>query len=182
MLLQSKESLLLIVDIQEKLLPSILNREQLVKNSCWLISLAKELSIPTVVSEQYPKGLGPTVSAIKELTADSIYLEKTLFSVCADDNCFQQIESFQRKQLVIVGMETAVCVQQTALEFRQKGFDIFVVADCVSGRFTLDHDLAISRMHQAGIHIVTKEMVLFEWLRDAKHEKFKQISQKYLKG
>ncbi len=182
MLLQSQESLLLVVDIQEKLLPSIVNGKQLVANTCWLIELAKELNIPYVVSEQYPKGLGPTVTDIKEATDTSIYLEKTCFSVCADNSCYQSIAKSGRKQLILVGIETPICVMQSAIEFKQKGFDVFVVADCVSGRHLFDHEAALERMRQVGIVIISKEMVLFEWLRDAKHEKFKAISQKFLKG
>lgn len=182
MLLQSQESLLLVVDIQEKLLPSIINNNELVENTCWLVTLAKKLDVPCVVSEQYPKGLGPTVSAIKKAAEGSTYLQKTLFSVCADSGCYEKIATLGRKQLVIVGIETPICVMQSALDFKQKGFDVFVVADTVSGRHQADHDLAIERMNQSGIVMVSKEMVLFEWLRDAKHEKFKEVSQNFLKG
>ncbi len=182
MLIQHDASCLLVIDIQEKLIPSIIDHQQIINNTCWLIKLAKKLNIQMIVSEQYPKGLGKTVDAIDILTSDCLYLEKTHFSVCSNESCFMSIAKQNKKQLILVGIETHVCVMQSAIELKQKGYDVFVVSDCVSARHIDSHHLALSRMRQNGIEIVSKEMVLFEWLRDAKHEQFKEISLNFLRG
>jgi len=180
-LLNAQQSALIVVDIQEKLINKIMHHEMVVQSSVWLMELAKTLDVPVVLSEQYPKGLGPSVPEIKAKSHD-VFVEKTAFSVAGDVDAAAKIKALDKKQLVLCGIETAVCVLQTALLFKEQGYDIFVVGDAVGSRHILDHEIALSRLCDAGVHVVTREMVLFEWLRDAAHPSFKAVSQQFLRG
>lgn len=180
MLLHQSKSALILVDMQEKLLPLVIEPEKLIKNCQWLLSLAAELDIPCLVSEQYPKGLGKTEQTLKALVTDYPHIEKVHFSCAADEGFQKQLDLLSRDQLILVGMETAICVQQTALELIGQGKDVFVVLDAVSGRHQYDSELAVARMRQKGVQIISKEMVFFEWLRYAGTQQFKSLSKKYL--
>ena len=181
MLLDREKSGLVLVDVQEKLTPLVLNAESLVERCQWLIRLANDLAVPVVVSEQYPKGLGHTVSPLRTLTTDYPCIEKVHFSCYRDEsfvNCWQTID---RKQVVLAGIETHVCVLQTAMDMNSSGLDVFVVVDAVSSRHEVDHKYGLKRMKQAGIHLVTAEMVFFEWVRRAGTPEFKALSLSYLR-
>ncbi len=181
MLLQKDQSCFLLIDVQEKLTPKVLDSEKLIANCRWLLQVAQRLNVPTLVSEQYPKGLGHTVSTLQELFDTKKVAEKVHFSCAADAGCLQEINKLQRVQIVIAGIETHVCVMQTAIELKNHGKQVFIVADAVSSRHQQDADLALQRMRDAGIKIITKEMVLFEWLRQAGTAEFKQMSQEFLR-
>jgi len=180
MLINSDHSCLLVVDIQEKLAPGIHQPEKLIENCLWLIKAAQLFDIPVMASEQYPRGVGPTVAPLRALIPENCIEEKLIFS-CADSaECLQMIEQQQRNQVVIVGMESHVCVLQTALRLNELGKEVFVVADAISSRDPLDIELAIARMSKAGIHIVSREMVAFEWLRGSGAPQFKTFSKEFL--
>ncbi len=180
MLLNRNQSCLLLVDVQEKLIPFIHDYENLIKNCAWILRLAQKLSVTTIVSEQYPKGLGHTISAFREVYENSPVYEKVTFSCASDPTLKQAVQQQNRSQLILIGIEAHVCVLQTAMEF-SKDFDVFVVADSVSSRDPYDKKIALKRMQHSGIHIVTKEMVLFEWLHQAGNELFKEVSKEFLK-
>lgn len=180
MLIQPSSSGLLVIDVQERLLPAVQRNELIEKNVCDLIAIAQRLNIPILYSEQYPKGLGSSSPAVlKALPETAIRLEKLAFS-CVKE-CAEQIRSAIPSQVVICGMETHVCVLQTALELKQLGFDLFVIADAVSSRSDENAQLGLERMRQSGVQIVSKEMVIFEWLEQAGSDAFREISKQYLR-
>jgi nicotinamidase-related amidase len=178
-LCSAAQSQLLIIDIQERLAAAMetKDREGVLNNTSILLQAATLLEIPAVKTEQYPKGLGPTEKGLLDhMPADSNSIEKMSFSCCANDEfCASALEE-ERKQFIIAGMETHVCVLQTAFELQQRGYQPFVVADAVCSRTGRNRRIALQRMRQAGITITSTESVLFEWLRDATHPQFRTIS------
>ena len=179
LLMNCHDSALLIVDIQEKLLPHIHQNERLLWNVGRLIKGASALNVSIFLSEQYPKGLGPTVNAIHDNLADQlddIRFEKTMFSCRECTGLTEQLLQKQVKNVVIVGMETHVCVLQTTLDLLSAGFEIYVCNDAVGSRFENDYWTALSRMEASGATLVTTEMALFEWCEQANRDEFKTIS------
>lgn len=180
MLLEREKSCLLLIDVQEKLTPLVHESEALVARCQWLINLANELSIHTLISEQYPRGLGGTVPELRSLLSNQQPYEKIDFS-CYQEPQFQvEIKAAKKKQVVLIGIETHVCVLQTAMDMHAAGFEVFVVVDAVSSRSTLDYKYALKRMKQAGIQLVTSEMVFFEWVGQAGTEEFRRLSKAFL--
>lgn len=175
-LLSRKESRLLIVDVQEKLVPKIVNLERMLANCRLLIQGAKILEVPVFATEQYPKGLGHTVGQLRELL--DAPPEKLRFS-CAEvlDWGTAAEQGDNRYQIVVAGMEAHVCVMQTVLDLLGSGFQVFVAADAISSRAELDWKIALDRMADGGATIVTTESVLFEWCEVSGTPEFKQISQ-----
>lgn len=180
MLMQKDQTALLIVDVQAKLTPFVLNSEHLVERCEWLMRLAKANEVPIILSEQYPKGLGHTVSQLKNIKPCAL-VSKEYFSCYRDMAFLKQWQLTDKKQLVIAGIETHVCVLQTALDFKlHADIEVFVVVDAVSARNELDHRYGLKRMKQAGINLVTSEMVFFEWVECAGTPEFKAMSQAYI--
>jgi nicotinamidase-related amidase len=180
MLLKRSDSILVLIDIQEKLVPAILNREQMISRCEWLLKLAKEMQVPILASEQYSKGLGTTVLPLNTYIDRSKCIEKVHFSCMQEPKYCNELKSHNKKQLILIGIEAHVCVMQTALEMKDSGYDVYVVVDAVSSRSELDLKYGLKRMKQDGIHLVTSEMVLFEWLRQAGTEEFKRVSKEFL--
>jgi nicotinamidase-related amidase len=178
-LCSADNSQLVIVDLQIRLLAALseADRGAMVKNTEILLQAAQTLDIPVMYTEQYPKGLGPTVPAILERMPPSVQaMEKTGFSCCAAEGFLKTLRLSGRKQVVLVGQEAHVCVLQTAMELMAEGFHAYVVEDGVYSRSTLRKQNALERMRNAGVVITNLESVLFEWLRDASHPKFKAVS------
>ncbi len=170
---------LLVVDIQERLARAMPESvlQQAVHNSSILLQAANLLQLPVLHTEQYPKGLGATLNGIAAHLPDACqHFEKTAFSCCATEGFNACLTSNGRSQVVITGMETHVCVLQTALDLQASGQQVFVVADAVCSRHHFNHLNALARMQAAGVSIVSTESILFEWLRDASHEHFKTLS------
>lgn len=181
MLLDAAQSCLLLIDVQEKFIPALQNAEETVKNCRWLIQVAQRLNVPVVASEQYPKGLGHTVAELRELFTDEQLMTKLHFSCTADPSCIAKINAIQRQQIVLIGIESHVCVLQTAIGLRQLGKEVFVVADAVTSRNLYDKKMALKRMRSEGVQIITKEMALFEWLHQSGTDLFKQMSKEFLR-
>lgn len=180
MFFSADTSHLLIVDMQERLVPVMDQPDAVVGGCIQLVRGANTLGIPVLVSQQYPAGIGATVDTIKnELSAESQVFDKISFSCLRDKNISQYVKravSEGRKQWVIAGIETHVCVLQTALDLKNDGHDVAVVVDAVSSRTQQSKNTALSRLAQAGIPAVTVEMILFEWLEKAGTAEFKAIS------
>ncbi len=176
MLLDRDDSVLLIVDIQERLLPVIAGGEAVVANAAILIRAARRLGIPLMLSEQYPQGLGRTVSDIAALCADTPVFEKISFSCAGCPALMEHLDASGKKSVVIAGTEAHVCVQQTVLDLLARGYRCHVVADAVSSRTVRNRRLAVARMRQSGADIVTAEMAVFEWLRRADDKAFRELS------
>ncbi|MCP4596764.1 hydrolase [Neptuniibacter sp.] len=181
MLIHPNKSCLLIVDIQDKLVPAVDEHETLVKNTRWLTEIALKLDVPVLTSEQYPQGLGHTIPEIAEVAPADGVMEKVHFSCMSEPACNEKINSLRPNQVVVVGMEAHVCVLQTAIQLKQQAREVYVVADCVSSRDPADKALALERMRQCGIYVVSKEMVAFEWMQKSGTEVFKDISKNYLR-
>ena len=181
MLIYPNSSCLLVIDIQDKLVPAIHESETLIKNTRWLAEVARLADVPILTSEQYPQGLGHTVAELKEILPEDGFMEKQYFSCMADSNCNEKINSLRPNQVIIVGMEAHVCVLQTAIQLKQQAREVYVVADCVSSRNPADKELALERMRSCGIHIVTREMVGFEWIQRSGTAEFKEFSMNYLR-
>ncbi len=182
LILEKDSSALLFVDVQEKLTPHVNHAEQLVSRCTWLMRLAQALEVPVLICEQYPSGLGQTVEPLRTLAAPYSPIEKVHFSCYRSDAFREQWRQLSKKQLVIAGIETHVCVLQTAIDMQsQSDHEIFVVVDAVSARSELDHKYGLKRMKQAGIQLVTSEMVFFEWVEQAGTKEFKTLSQAFLR-
>ncbi|RED50932.1 hydrolase [Aestuariispira insulae] len=179
MLMKAQTAQLIVVDLQERLLPAIHGGEQVIVCANKLISAAAELMIPVTVTEQYPKGLGGTVPSLTESlrASNATFLPKISFSGMADQQISNAIAGTpERRQLIVCGTETHVCVLQSAMDAQLAGYEVFVVADACSSRTQENKNLALERMRAAGITIVSTEMVLFEWLEQAGTSMFKEIS------
>lgn len=168
------QSALLVIDVQEKLLAKIPTKEALVKNIAFLIDGAKLLEVPVVATEQYPKGLGPTVAELAAKVGDRP--DKVGFSCCAIPSVTAGFRQQARAKIVLTGMETHVCVLNTALDLLAEGFQVYLAVDALACRYALDHDFALRRLEKAGAILTTCETVLFEWVGGSAHPKFKQIS------
>ncbi len=175
MLIRRADSLLLVVDIQQKLAPAIHDSERVTANSVRLLEGARLLDIPAFVSEQYVKGLGPSVDAIRAGAVDARFFEKTHFSCAAEPGVVDLLRAAKRPQLILTGTETHVCVLQTAFGLQAAGFEVYLVADAASSRTPENRSAAIERMRAGGIRIVTTEMVLFEWLHQAGTNEFRTL-------
>lgn len=173
MLLHAKSSVLLVVDIQARLLPAMAEPELVTANTAKLVAAAKRLAIPVVVSEQYPKGLGPTVES---LAGAGTVIAKMSFSCAADPGIAAHLESLGRRRIVLCGIESHVCVLQTALGLKAKGYEVAVVWDAVSSRKLADKELAAGRLRAGGVDLVGTEMAIFEWLGVAGTPEFKELS------
>jgi len=172
-------SLLLVIDIQSKLVAAMPENDadQMIDNSGRLIEAAETLDIPVLLTEQYPKGLGPTDHQLTEkLDQDTATFEKTGFSCLAADGFSEALEQSGRKQIIIIGLETHVCIIQTALELLNSSYQVHVVEDAVCSRKTEHKLFALQRMQQQGATITCHESVLFEWLKNSNHPAFKSIS------
>ncbi|HKJ94702.1 MAG TPA: hydrolase [Gammaproteobacteria bacterium] len=181
MLIAAEESMLLVVDVQEKLVPLIHDRETMLAGCRWLLGVAGEVGIPTLATEQYRKGLGSTVDTLAEFfPADRVH-DKTVFSCLGAPESRPAIEALGRRQVVVCGIEAHVCVLETSIELNAAGYDVFVVADAVGSRSPTDRHFALERMRALGIHVVTREMVAFEWMRRAGTDLFRRISRDYLR-
>ncbi|TVR80819.1 MAG: hydrolase [Rhodospirillales bacterium] len=175
MRMRADQSCLLVVDIQERLAPAVRDPQAVVANTERLLRGAACLSIPVLVSEQYPHGIGETVPALRSLLPAGAVVEKIHFSCLDDAGYATRLRSLQRRQAVVAGMEAHVCVLQTAEGLIEAGYDVFVVADAVSSRVPANHDRALQRLSTDGAHIVSTEMVLFEWLNKAGTPVFKEL-------
>lgn len=174
-------SCLVVVDVQERLAPAVDGGERVIENAGWLIKIAREVAVPLLVTEQYPKGLGHTVQALRSLLVDDEVMEKVHFSFMDSDPIRRQLASLGRRQIVVVGTEAHVCVLQSALGLLSEGYEVFVVADAVSSRRPADAEVALQRLRDEGVRVVTREMVAFEWMNRAGTETFRRISKKYIR-
>lgn len=172
---------LLVVDVQERLAPAIHEGERVIENAGWLIKVAREVDVPVRLTEQYPQGLGPTVPQVRAQVLDDELLEKVHFSCMESDNIRRQLARLGRRQIIMAGTEAHVCVLQSALALVAEGYEVFVVADAVSSRKPQDAELALARMRDAGVRIVTREMVAFEWLHRADTDLFRRVQQRYIR-
>lgn len=180
MLIRPADSLLLLIDLQERLAPAIRDIDVVLRHNLWLVEVAQRLAVPVAATVQYPVGLGPMVSALTERIPAQQVVEKIHFSAVAD-GCLEALPDFSCRQVVLTGTEAHVCVLQTALGLLALGKQVFVVAEAVGSRRAEDKALALARLRQEGCRIVSREMVAFEWLHKAGTDTFRQISREFLR-
>lgn len=165
---------LLVVDVQEKLLPLIPDRERLLLNLGFLLDAAELMGVMIQATEQYPKGLGSTVPELARRLPHRP--EKTAFSCCAIPEVPRRFQEAGRTQILLAGIEAHVCVQQTALDLLRLGFEVFIAADAVASRYAVDREFALRRLEQAGCVLTTTEAAAFEWAGRAGTDSFRVLS------
>lgn len=172
----TKNTVLLLIDFQEKLFPAMHEKDKLLKNVLKLIRGVKVLEVPVLVTEQYPQGLGPTLPEIKKLLPEMKPVVKTSFSCCDEAAFIKTLRSLKRTQVLIAGIEAHICVYQTASALAHAGYGVQVVADCIASRDPKNQLVTLYRLGETGILPTTVEMALFELLKVAQGEQFKKIS------
>lgn len=176
MRIKAEDCVFVQVDVQERLFPHIADNEQLEKNLVTLIKGLKLHEIPMIVNEQYKKGIGETIASLRELTDEYPHFEKTTFSCCGQEDGLSAIKASGKKYVILAGIETHVCVLQTAMDLLEEGVKVVLVTDCVNSRKEKDKETAIMRMVQSGVVPTTYESLLFELTVNAKNPVFKEIS------
>ncbi len=181
--LDAEQCVLIVVDIQQKLLPPIHQKEQLVRNSQLLIRLAGVLKIPAVVTTQHAKGLGNTVPEIASLLPETVAIDKLCFSCFGSDAFASALKRLpgDRTTLLLCGMEAHICVMQTALDALRGGYVVHVASDGVSSRSEYNWKVGLERMHAAGAIMSSTETIIYELLRSSGNPSFKEMLP-YLKG
>lgn len=172
--LKVEDTALLVVDLQEKLLPKIINADDVARNVTFMVKAAKTLGVPVLATEQYPKGLGSTVEPLRGLI-EKVW-EKQSFSAVREGGVLDFLKSDARIKVVLVGIEAHICVMQTVLDLLNQGFHVFICVDAVSSRYAIDVKIALKRMQQAGAVLVTSETCVYELLETAANPVFKEIS------
>lgn len=171
-----EQSLFVVIDVQERLTPHIAAYEQVIKRITRLVQGMQSLSLPIILNEQYKKGLGETVEPLKTLLESAETFEKVTFSAVDDNDTFAHIKTHNRPNIILAGIETHVCIMQTALDLLAADYQPIIVCDAVGSRFQIDHDTALKRLAQAGVIMTTSESILFELCRSSKSPAFKSIS------
>lgn len=175
-MLEIKKCCLVVIDIQGKLAQLMYEKERLFENIQILIKVAKILDIPIIWCQQAPKALGHTIPAIAELLTEEQPVNKTSFSCCGDNQFRSRLDDLGPKQVILCGIETHVCVYQTALDLLKQNKEVTVIADAVSSRTFDNKKIAIKKITAEGAKISSVEMALFELLKTAEHPKFKEIA------
>jgi nicotinamidase-related amidase len=178
--LTARDAALLVVDLQEKLLPRIEDHEAVLINAIRLIDASRALGVPAFATEQYPKGLGSTVAPIAERIPHRP--AKTAFSCCAVPELIEQLHGRHVRHVTIAGIEAHVCVAQTGLDLIGLGFGVQVAADAVGSRRRIDWEFALRRLERAGAVVSTTEAILFEWAESSDCGAFKEISRLVKEG
>ena len=180
--MEREEAILIVVDVQDLLMKQMDQEvgENVIRNIRTLIAFAKKMSIPILTTEQYPKGLGKTVSEIKMELGSILPIEKVSFSCCGEETFNGQLNPLARKQAILTGIETHVCVLQTANDLIQKGYEVHAVADAICSRRKLDWEIGLKKKKKRGAMISTTEIIAFQLLKEAGTEEFRALS-KWLK-
>lgn len=177
MLVRAQESVLIVVDVQERLLPAVSGGAEAVERIRLLMQAAARLGIPMLLTEHYSKGLGATVEPVRELAPEGSVMEKSHFSALREPAIAERLATLNRRQLVVCGCETHVCVFQTAMELAGKGYRTHVVSDAAGSRHSEDKEAALARMRANGLEVSTSEMTVFEWLERGGTDAFRDVIQ-----
>lgn len=175
MLIRANDSALIVIDMQERLVPAMQAPARTIKNTCILLQAAKKTGVPALLTEQYPQGLGHTIPEVRKAAGDSQILPKMHFSCLEDSDFLKAFKALDRPQAVLVGMEAHICVVQTAASLVEEGYQVFVVSDATASRTIESETACLTRLNAGGVSIVTTEMVVFEWLGQAGTPAFKEM-------
>ena len=174
-MIKTKDAVLVIVDVQGKLATLMHQKDTFFENMVKITRGAQVLDIPTLWNEQLPDKLGPTIPELKDILTDLAPMAKNSFSCCGNENFQNKLSALNRNQILLTGMETHVCVYQTAIDLLTGGYEVYLVADAVSSRTLENKQIGIEAIKNAGAKITSVEMALFEMLKIAEGEKFKKI-------
>jgi nicotinamidase-related amidase len=175
-MLNIEKTSLVLVDVQGKLAELMYDKESVFANCVILVKAAKILDIPILWCQQYPKALGETIPQLAELLGDENPIDKLCFSCAGHPNFIARLNELKREQVMLCGIETHVCVHQTAMDLLDRDYDVHLISDAVSSRTESNKKVGIQRMRDQGVCISSTEMALFELLRTAEHESFKEIA------
>ncbi len=175
-MLEIPDCCLVVVDVQGKLAQLMTDKDALFKNIQILIQAAKILEIPILWCQQAPEALGPTVPEIAALLTGIEPINKVSFSCCGEEKFSAELNSLAREQVLLCGIETHVCIYQTAMDLMEGGLEVTILADAVSSRTEQNRQIALARLAAEGAHVSSTEMALFELLKTAKHPQFKQVA------
>jgi nicotinamidase-related amidase len=173
---KTEDSLLIVVDCQERMMPAIHNSVALTERIATLIRGCRLLEVPILTAQQYTKGLGDTVPELRNALGSFDHIEKIAFSCMGEPRFVEKLKLEQRANIIVCGVEAHVCVQQTVLDLLQDGYNVYVIADCIGSRKEMDRLYSEQRMREAGAILTTLESVLFELLISADNPKRKDIS------
>ena len=176
-MLCDRKSVLIVIDMQEKLLPVMHEKNLVTDEVIKAINAAKHMDIPLYLTEHFSNKLGKTIPSIREHFSDENIYEKTAMSCCADQKFRHFVEQTKSSQFILVGIETHICIYQTAFDLLNMGKEVYVIEEAISSRSHASKILALQRLKQKGAEIINFEMLVFEWLRDANHPKFKSMIQ-----
>lgn len=175
MILNKGKAIGIMIDMQDKLVPAIAHREQLGTTCKLMLEGLKILNVPVIATQQYTKGLGDTLPELKEFTGGK-YIEKITFSSWREQSFRMAVRETKASQIMIFGVETHICVEQTVLDMLGAGLEVYLISDCVGSRFDTDKETAIRRMEKAGAIVTTSEAALFELTEQGGTDEFKAIS------
>lgn len=175
--LEADKAVLVVIDIQERLVPAMPKKvyARLLETVKMLVQAAKLMGVPIVTTEQYPKGIGHTVSELADVCSDKV-VEKVSFGCCGEANFLAAIKETGRSQVIVTGMEAHVCVYQTVLGLLEDGYHVHLLSDAICSRNKTDYLSGVANAAQAGAVVTTAETVLFQMLKESTHEQFKAIS------
>ncbi|UCF94363.1 MAG: isochorismatase family protein [Desulfobacterales bacterium] len=172
---EREKSLLLIIDVQQAMLPVINGWQETVRRVNQLTRAADLLAVPILVTEHYKKGLGATIPEVQGEIKEAVFFQKEYFSACLEDNFLDTVRKFGRPQIVVAGMETHVCLLQTGLDLIEAGYQLQVVRNAAASRYKEDWKTALRLFRDAGAVITTAEIVIFQWTRRSNTAEFRQI-------
>ncbi|WP_142850811.1 hydrolase [Telmatospirillum sp. J64-1] len=175
MLLRAEDSCLLVVDVQERLVPVMSDPRAVLKTGAFLMRAARRLDVSIVVSEHLPEKIGPTMFDLRELAPPDSFVSKCHFSCAHEPAVLEHLNALGKRQIVLCGTEAHVCVLQSALGLKAEGFDVYCVTDACGSRNPANAQAAYERMRMNGVTTMTAEMAVFEWLNRADTQAFKDL-------
>jgi nicotinamidase-related amidase len=174
-MLNPSDAVVALIDIQERHYPHVLDGEGTLARVCAFLRAARALDVPLLWTEQAPRAFGPTLPAVAALLEGVLAIPKKAFGAFGEPAFARAVEATGRRSLYLVGVETHVCISQTALAGLERGLEVVVLADCVTGRHARDHEVALARLARAGATITTWEAAVYEWMGTAEHPRFKAV-------
>ncbi|HKK94997.1 MAG TPA: isochorismatase family protein [Anaerovoracaceae bacterium] len=175
-MMNKDNTVLLIIDLQEKLVPAMQNNERLIDSSSRAIKCFQALEVPTIATQQYTKGIGETLPEIKDNIKDFSYIEKNTFDCMKTAEFENEISKHKGKTVIVMGVESHICIEQTVFSLLNRNFNVIILADCIASRNTMNNDYSIKLIERAGGIVDTYESVVYKMLGSSKHPVFKEIT------
>ena len=175
MLIKAQDSALVVIDMQNRLVPAMVAPDHTITNTCLLREVAEKIMVSSILTEYHPEGLGATIPTIKNAAGQPPVLSKLCFSCLQDSSFATAFTSLNRQQVILIGMEAYICVVQTAASLLDEGYELFVVSDAIASRTLENKNACLPRLNAAGVSIVTTGMAIFEWLGQAGTSAFKEM-------